>query len=131
MTEKKITKKEHFTAIAEYLRAEGHDTWAEVVEKEIAALERKAAKAKETAAKAKAANDELTEIVQAALTEEPTLIADIAAKVEFPGSTLSKVQYRLTALVKAGVAVKSEITVPGGEGVKARKLSAYSLAIAE
>lgn len=128
MTEKKITKKEHFTAIAEYLRAEGHDTWAEVVEKEIAALERKAAKAKETAAKAKAANDELTEVVKAVLTEEPTLIADIAAKVEFPEATLSKIQYRLNALVVNGDACKEQVTISGGEGVKARKLMAYRLA---
>ena len=41
---------------------------------------------------------------------------------------MAKVSYRLTQLVKNGEAVKEQITVPGSEGQKARKIMAYKLA---
>ena len=95
---------------------------------EIALLDKKAAKAKETAAKKRAEGDELTDAVRAALSNEQLEpIADIAARIEGEDVTVSKVTYRLTQLVKNGEAEKGEISIPGGEGVKARKIMGYRL----
>ena len=91
-------------------------------EKEIEHLDNKAAKAKETAAKKRAEADELQEAVAAALTTDFEPIATIAGRIEGEDVTVSKVTYRLTQLVKAGEAVKSEITVDG------KKRMAYALA---
>ena len=127
----KMTKRTMFEAI---VRAAETGVWdvetAEVVtfaEKEIAALDKKAAKAKERAAAKKAEGDALKDAVAAALTEDFAVIADIAAKVDIEDATVAKVTYRLTALVKDGVAKKEEVTVEGAEGKK-RKVMAYALA---
>lgn len=118
----KMTKKEMYGFIAEAMSDN-----AEVVEfceNEIALLEKKAAKAKEAAAKKKAEGDELTDAVYAALSaDEFEPIADIAAKIDGPDVTVSKVTYRLTQLVKNGKAEKSEIAVEA-DG-KTRKIMGY------
>jgi hypothetical protein len=100
----------------------------EYCEKEIEALAKKAAKAKETAAKKKA-EDPLLDIVKAALTSEPQTIADIATKVAEVNAdaTTAKVTARLTKLINAGEAVRSEVSVPNSEGKK-RTVKAYALA---
>ena len=99
-------------------------------DKEIAALDAKAAKAKERAAAKKAEADVLMDQVRDTLTDEFQTIADIAAAVAEVNAdaTVSKVTYRLTQLVKAGKAEKTELTIPGGEGVKARKVQSYRIA---
>lgn len=97
-------------------------------DKEIAALDKKAAKAKEVAAKKRVEGDALTDAVRAVLTAEPQLIADITAQIEGDDVTVAKVQNRLTNLAKNGEAVKSEVTVPGVDGGKTRKLVAYAVA---
>ena len=94
-------------------------------EKEIEHLDNKAAKAKETAAKKGAEADELQEAVAAALGTEFEPIAVIAGRIEGEDVTVSKVTYRLTQLVKNGVAEKQEIAVPTGEGNKTRKIMGY------
>ena len=97
-------------------------------ENEIALLDKKAIKAKERAATKRAEGDELTAAVRAAMsTEEFESIADIAARIEGEDVTVAKVQYRLTQLVKTGEAEKQELTIPGGEGQKARKVQGYKL----
>jgi recombination protein RecA len=53
---------------------------------------------------------------------------DIAAKIEGEDVTVHKVSYRLTQLVKSGVAVKEDVKIPGWEGQKARKIAGYRLA---
>lgn len=128
----KFTKREMFEAIAAGAAAGSFTVPAdEIVEfcnKEIAALDKKAAKAKERAASKAAEADELTALVAAALaTDEYKTIADVAAVVaETDGdATVSKVTYRLTKLVKDGAAEKTEVTVPGKDGGKARKVVAY------
>ena len=128
----KITKREMFEALVEAANgAEFKFTAEELIsfaENEIALLDKKAVKAKERAATKKAEGDELTEAVRAAMsTEEFEPIADIAARIEGEDVTVAKVQYRLTQLVKNGEAEKEQITVPGGEGQKARKIMAYKL----
>ena len=101
---------------------------AAFAENEIALLDKKAVKAKERAAQKRAEGDELTDAVRASLTGEFEPIAEIAARIEGEDVTVAKVSYRLTQLVKNGEAVKEQITVPGGEGQKARKIMAYKLA---
>ena len=126
MTEKKITKKENFTEIAAFLTEVGKIEWADVINHEIELLDNKAAKAKATAAKKKTEGDALRDAVQAVLTDEFQTIADITAKVEGEDVSTAKVQYRLNALVGAGIAVKEQVTI--GEGESRRKLMAYRIA---
>ena len=134
----KITKREMFEAIIVAMEtgecAVATDLVADFCRKEIDALDKKAAKAKERSAAKKAEADALMKMVEAALVEnEFQTIADIAAKVVEvdADATVSKVTYRLTKLVEAGVAEKTQVTIPGGEGVKARKVQAYRAVVAD
>lgn len=122
----KITKRDNFTAIAAFLAENGKNEWADVINHEIELLDNKAAKAKATAAKKKVEGDALRDAVQAVLTDELATIADIADKVEGDEITPAKVQFRLNALVNAGIASKEQVVV--GEGDSKRKLMAYKLA---
>ena len=130
----KITKREMYEAIAAGVKsgtfAYSADDIADFCNKEIAALDRKAAKAKERAAtKAAEADGLMAIVVNALVADEYRTIADIAAIVAEtdPDATVSKVTYRLTQLVKNEMAEKSEVTVPGANGGKARKVVAYRL----
>ena len=134
----KITKREMFEAIIVAMEtgecAVATDLVADFCRKEIDALDKKAAKAKERSAAKKAEADALMKMVEAALVEDEfQTIADIAAKVVEvdADATVSKVTYRLTKLVEAGVAEKTQVTIPGGEGVKARKVQAYRAVVAD
>lgn len=126
--EKKITKRDNFNAIIEVLTDAGRKDLANVIKHEIELLDNKAAKAKATAAKKKVEGDALRDAVQAVLTDELATIKEITEKVEFEGfdGSQAKVQYRLNALVNAGIAVKEQVSV--GEGEAKRKLMAYKLA---
>lgn len=126
MTEKKITKRDNFNAIIGVLIDADREDLAKVIEHEIELLDAKSSKAKATAAKKKAEGDALRDAVQAVLTDEFQTIADITAKVEGEDVSTAKVQYRLNALVGAGIAVKEQVTV--GEGESKRKLMSYKLA---
>lgn len=129
----KITKREMYEAIKETFETGSckydADTVVAFCEKEIASLDSKAAKAKERAAAKKAEADQLYDQVASVLTDEFQVIADIAAGVAElnDDATVSKVQYRLTKLVEAEVAEKSQVTIPATEGSKARKVMAYRL----
>lgn len=132
-----ITKREMFEAIKETFESGSCKfdaaTVMEFCDKEIAALDRKAAKAKENAAKKKA-EDPLVAQVEDALTGEYQVIADIAEAVATvnPDATVSKVQYRLNKLVEAEVAEKTQVTIPATETSKSRKVMAYrAIALAE
>ena len=130
----KITKREMFEAIKETFETGSCKYDAAVVtafcDKEIAALDSKAAKAKERAAAKKAEADVLMGQVEDALTDEFQVIADIAAAVAGvnPDATVSKVTFRLTKLVESGVAEKTQVTIEKTETTKARKVQAYRLA---
>ena len=127
----KITKREMFEAIKETFETGSCKFDAATVmafcDKEIASLDAKAAKAKERAAAKKAEADVLMGQVEDALTGEFQTIADIAAAVGAVNAdaTVSKVTYRLTKLVEAGVAEKTDVSVPGVDGGKARKVKAF------
>lgn len=127
----KITKREMFEAIKETFETGSCKFDAATVmafcDKEIASLDAKAAKAKERAAAKKAEADVLMGQVEGVLTGEFQTIADIAAAVAEinADATVSKVTYRLTKLVEAGVAEKTDVSVPGVDGGKARKVKAF------
>ena len=129
----KITKREMFEAIKETFETGECKFDAATVmafcDKEIASLDSKAAKAKERAAVKKAEADVLMDQVRDALTGEFQTIADIAAAVAEvnPDATVSKTTYRLTKLVEANVAEKTDVSVPGVDGGKARKVKAFRI----
>ena len=119
-------------AIAAMVRGEestvSADEIVEFCEKEIAALDSRAAKAKERAAAKREAGDELQTAVLAALTDEFSTRAEVTERVEgIQDVTVAKVGYRLTQLVKNGQAVKDEASVTGEDG-KAKKATVYKLA---
>ena len=129
----KITKREMFANIITVFQT-GESAYepADVIafcEKEIAALDSKAAKAKERAAAKKAEADILMDQVKGALTDEFLPIADIAAAVAEmnPDATIAKVQYRLNKLVAAEIAEKTDLTIPGVDGGKSRKVKGYRI----
>ena len=133
----KMTKRNVYEALINYATSgvmsyDGNEVTAEALaafaENEIALLDKKAVKAKERAATKRAEGDELTAAVRAAMsTEEFEPIAEIAARIEGEDVTVAKVTYRLTQLVKNGDAEKQELTIPGAEGQKARKVQGYKL----
>ena len=133
----KITKREMFEAIKETFETGTCKFDAATVmafcDKEIASLDSKAAKAKERAAAKKAEADVLMDQVRDTLTGEFQTIADIAAAVAEVNAdaTVSKVTYRLTKLVEAGEAEKTDVTVPGVDGGKARKVKAFRAILAD
>ncbi len=133
MSTVKITKRERFESIKALVKAvgpvEGVDTEGIVAfcDKEIVALDNRAAKAKERAAEKRAEGDELQAAVLEALTDELSTRQDVTDRIDGEDVTVAKVGYRLSQLVKAGKAVKEEITVAGEDG-KNKKIAAYRLA---
>ena len=128
----KVTKKDYFTKVIDLLNGAlefGYDPDEDVnaviefCEKEIATLDKRSAKAKETAAAKKAEADALTEAIAAILPMDFTSVDDVVALINDEEVTRGKVQYRLTQLVKAGTAEKGEITVTV-DG-KSKKIAAY------
>ena len=130
----KITKRDRYTSIIDILKDVNAD--ADLVafcEGEIALLDKKSAKAKETAAAKKTEVDTLAESIKNALgtlTDGAyATIADVTAMVGADDEevTPAKVSYRLSQLVKAGFAEKTEVAVPNAEGKKNRKIAGYRL----
>ena len=125
-----VTKRELYTAIREIFENTETsigditpDMVIEFCDKEIAALDRRAEKARENAAQRKAEGDDMTEAVYAALTDEFTTIAAITLATDFEDVTVGKVQYRLKTLVDSNRAEKQEITVE--ENGKSRKVMGF------
>lgn len=118
----KMTKTQMFEMIKELL-ADNADV-VEFCDAQIEALANKAAKAKAKAAEKRAAGDELRAAVEAVLTNEPQTRDEIFAKIDNEDGelTVAKVTARLTALIKAGVAVKDIVKVEG------KSKTVYSLA---
>ncbi len=121
MADTKMTKVEILGMIKE--ACEDNEVIVEFCDKEIAALGAKAEKARARAAAKKAKGDELRGIVASVLTTEPMIAEDVLAAITgVEDLTKAKVIARLTQLVKAGDATKTEVTVDG------KKRMAYSLA---
>lgn len=130
----KITKRDRYTSIIDILKDVNAD--ADLVtfcEGEIALLDKKSAKAKETAAAKKTEVDTLTESIKDALGTLAdgvyATIADVTAMVGVDDEevTPNKVSYRLGQLVKAGVAESTDVKVPATETSKARTIKGYRL----
>ena len=134
---KKITKRERYieiidlAALAEEQGFEGFDFEGMVTfcKKEIAALDRKATKAKEVAATKREEADKLLDVVADCLTSELEPIATITERVAAQGYedvTVGKITYRLSQLVKAGTAVRGEFVIPATETTKKRTVSGFA-----
>lgn len=95
--------------------------------KEIEALEKKAAKAKERAAAQKAKGDELTDTILKVLTDEFQTAGDIVEVLNCEDITTHKVSSRLRVLVNDGKVIKDQINV-AAEGEKKHLLMGYKLA---
>ena len=114
--EKKIKKKDYYTMLKEIVE-ESKDIETEIskeellefINKQVASINAKAEKAKEKAAEKKANGDELREVVQSVLTEEYQTIDNIVSQIKGEEVTKAKITARLTSLVKAGLATKSDI----------------------
>ena len=128
--EKKITKKEYYTMLKDIVRGDSNSEMTnsqyeliEFIDKQIEAIETKAEKAKEKAAEKKANGDELREVVQSVLTGEYQTIDAIASQINGEDVTKAKITARLTSLVKAGLATKSDLrNEETGKTQKAYKL---------
>lgn len=118
----KVTKKDRFNELLAIEAVAANEALVEFINKEIAAIDAKAAKAKERAAEKKADGDALRETVFGVLTTDAQPIDDIVAAIADEDVTKAKVTARLTQLVKAEKAVKEEVKV--GD----RKVMAYRLA---
>lgn len=128
--EKKTTKKEYYTMLRDIVRGDDNSEITnsqyeliEFIDKQIEAIETKAEKAKEKAAEKKANGDELREVVQSVLTNEYQTIDTIASQIKGEDITKAKITARLTSLVKAGLATKSDLrNEETGKTQKAYKL---------
>lgn len=121
----KVTNKEMFTKVKDALMAsnvEGKEDLIAFIDGRIALIDKKAAKAAETAAEKKNELDELCEVVKSILGTEPQTADDVFAQVSGEDVTIAKIRARLTKLEKAGIAVKTDVKVDG----KSKK--AYTLA---
>lgn len=124
----KITKRDYFNAISNAIASmESVDGIAVAdvqafIDARIAELDKKAESAKKSAAKKRAAGDELRAQVEAILTDELQTIDAITSQIEDEDITRAKVQARLSQLVKAEIAVKDDV-----EDGK-RKVKGYRLA---
>lgn len=135
----KITKRQMYTAMINFanegsfsfdagdgeIMVVAPDEIVTFAENEIALLDKKAAKAKETAAKKKTEADALTDVIAQTLGEDFEPIADIAARIEGDDVTVAKCTYRLNKLVENGIAEKQAIKVPGSDGKKNRTIQGY------
>ena len=117
MTEKKITKKEILAAIRAQVEGTAMvgdipaDVVLEFIDKTVAQIDAKAAKAKEKAAEKKADGDALKAEVFALLTDEFQTADAITAALNKEDVSKSKVVARLTQLVAAGEVVKEQAKV--------------------
>ena len=132
MEKTKITNQSRYAAIINVLTGAPSDIETDELinfcERQIAAIDRKSEKARERAAEQRKVSDELTERIAAMLTDEPQTLGDLAAAIGDEDITTSKVSARCSKLVKEGRAAKTEVTVPGADGAKSRKLVAYTCA---
>lgn len=132
MEKTKITNKSRYAAIINALTGAPcdieTDELVDFCERQIAAIERKSEKARERAAEQRKVSDELAERIAAMLTDEPQTLGELTAAIGDEDITPSKVSARCSKLLKEGRAVKTEVTVPGTDGAKSRKLVAYTCA---
>ena len=107
---KKMTKKEYFEAIIKVLSEDNYTDLINFCQDQIVLLDNKSKKAKEKAVEKKANGDTLRQLVQDTLTQEYQTISEIYSKIGNQEQySKAKVTSRLTQLVKAGLADKTDI----------------------
>lgn len=124
----KMTMKEFYNTVK--TMTDATEEMIAICDKQIAALDAKAEKAKAKRAEKKAEGDALTDVVKSLLTDELQLSDAIAAQIiGEDGESISrqKVDYRLRTLVANGIAVKEDVKVEKADG-KTSKRVAYRLA---
>ena len=120
-----MTKREKFEVISTVFATidnENKDEILEFCKSEMAALDRRNQKAKETSAKKRAEGDSLRDALEGVLGEEPMTIADILDAMDDDSLTPAKVTARMAQLVRAERVNKEIVKVDG------RKLVAYTKA---
>jgi hypothetical protein len=134
MNSPKITKRDRYNsiiALCDFIGPQADefdlDGIVEFCNKEIALLDNRAEKNREKAAEKREAGDALQDAVLSVLTDELATRVEITERVNDPEATVAKVGYRLSALTKAGKAVKEDVVVVGEDG-KNKKMAAYRLA---
>lgn len=117
-----MTKREMYTLIKE--TNSDNEAIVTFCDKEMELIDRKNEKARERAAKKRAESDAMTDAIYAALTPEFAFVDAIVEATEFDGVTRGKVVSRLSKLVKAGKAEKTQMKKDEGKG----KAVAYKIA---
>ena len=120
----KLTKKDYYEMIKGIVTesdVENKEELVAFVDKQVEAIDSRAAKAKERAASKKVEGDALRAQVEGLLTNEYQTAEDILAQAQGVDLTKGKITARLTQLVKAGVAEKEAVKVED------RKVMGYRL----
>ena len=120
----KLTKKDYYEMIKEIVLEtdiENKDELVVFIDKQVEAIDSRAAKAKERAASKKIEGDALRAQVEGLLTNEYQTAEDILAQAQGADLTKGKITARLTQLVKAGIAEKETVKVED------RKVMGYKL----
>ena len=134
----KITKKEILETIGNFFENYEGEIAGDVTKEAIinyvtttiGQLDAKAVKAKERAEKVKAEGDEIRAAIEAVLTNEFKTTADIIAEVGIEDLSPGKVAARMSQLIKASKATKTDVKV-GDKKVKAYGLPTATLDEAE
>ena len=117
-----MTTREMYEVIGNVFAAgndENRDEVLAFIEKQVAAIDRKNAKAKERAAEKRADGDALRGAIEGLLTDAPKTVNDILDELGDDTLTPAKVVARMTQLVKAEKAAKETVKIEG------RKLVGY------
>ena len=120
----KLTKKDYYEMIKGIVTesdVENKEELVAFVDKQVEAIDSRAAKAKERAASKKVEGDTLRAQVEGLLTNEYQTAEDILAQAQGADLTKAKITARLTQLIKAGVAEKEAVKVED------RKVMGYRL----
>ena len=118
---KKITARENYIAIAEFVRANGGDeAWAEFLDAQVTKLDAKAEKAKAKRAEKAAEPDPFIEAIAGAIGDEPITADEIVAKLGIEDLTKNKVTARIGKI--EGVE-KVDIKVENAEGKTVKRVA--------
>ena len=120
----KLTKKDYYEMIKGIVTesdVENKEELIAFVDRQVEAIDSRAAKAKERAASKKVEGDALRAQVEGLLTNEYQTAEDILAQAQGADLTKAKITARLTQLIKAGVAEKEAVKVED------RKVMGYRL----
>lgn len=118
---KKITARENYIAIAEFVKVNGGDeAWATFLENEVAKLDKKAEKAKAKRAEKAAEPDPYIDAIAGAIGDEPITADEIVAKLGIEDLTKNKVTARIGKL--EGIE-KVDIKVENAEGKTVKRVA--------